>query len=131
MSCRPFFDKIITEALQHITTLFAVLFFATACIEEENFDNSPKGNFDALWSIIDERYCFFEYAEQEYGLSWDNVYTKYRRQATETKNAIKNKGVKVYIADKAANEPDPETHNLDEDDLTLIENFYKEYEKLK
>ena len=74
------------KALQHITTLFAVLFFATACIEEENFDNSPKGNFDALWSIIDERYCFFEYAEQEYGLSWDNVYTKYRRQATETKN---------------------------------------------
>ena len=49
----------------------------------------------------------------------------------ETKNAIKNKGVKVYIADKAANEPDPDTDNLSEDDLLLIENLYKEYEKLK
>ena len=49
----------------------------------------------------------------------------------DTKNAIQSQGIKVYIADKASNEPDPDTDYLSEDDLLLIENFYKEYEKLK
>lgn len=52
----------------------------TSCVEEDPFSNSPQGNYDALWSIIDERYCFFEQAEQEYGLDWDAVYHKYQPQ---------------------------------------------------
>ncbi len=28
------------------------------CVNEEEFDNSPQGNLDALWKIIDEHYCF-------------------------------------------------------------------------
>ncbi len=46
-------------------------------------------------------------------------------------SAIKSENKKVYIADEAANEPDPEEDYLSEDDLLLIENFYKQYDKLK
>lgn len=46
-------------------------------------------------------------------------------------SAIKSENKKIYIADKAANEPDPEEDSLSKDDLLLIENFYKQYEKLK
>jgi hypothetical protein len=50
-----------------------------SCIREENFDNSPTGNFEALWKIIDEQYCFLDYKE----VSWDSIHTKYARLITD------------------------------------------------
>lgn len=52
------------------------------CVNEEEFDNSPQGNLDALWNIIDEHYCFLDYKQQEYGLDWQQVHQKYRQQVT-------------------------------------------------
>lgn len=52
------------------------------CVNEEEFDNSPQGNLDALWKIIDEHYCFLDYKQQEYGLDWQQVHQKYRQQVT-------------------------------------------------
>ena len=51
-----------------------------ACVDVEQYDNNPRGNFEALWRIIDEHYCFFDYKQQEYGLDWHAVYNKYARQ---------------------------------------------------
>ena len=42
------------------------------------FDNNPRGNFEALWSIIDENYCFFEYKD----IDWNSVYTAYSARVT-------------------------------------------------
>ena len=58
----------------------ALLLFA-GCIEEDEFSNSREGNFEALWSIIDERYCFFEQAGEQFGLDWNTVHDKYAPQA--------------------------------------------------
>ncbi|GHT20065.1 peptidase S41 [Bacteroidia bacterium] len=44
-----------------------------SCIEIENFDNTPKGNFEALWKIMDEHYCFFKLKN----VDWDAVHVKY------------------------------------------------------
>jgi hypothetical protein len=52
----------------------------TACVEEEQYDNSAVGNFDALWTTIDQKYCFFPYKAEEYGLDWNEVYDRYRPQ---------------------------------------------------
>ena len=52
----------------------------TACVDEEQYDNSAVGNLDALWTILDEKYCFFDYKAEEYGLDWDEVYARYRPQ---------------------------------------------------
>ena len=54
-----------------------------SCIDEEQYDNTPQGNFEALWKIIDERYCFFDYKQKEYGLDWNEVYNKYKVRAKE------------------------------------------------
>ena len=51
-----------------------------ACVDVEQYDNNPRGNFEALWRIIDEHYCFFDYKQHEYGLDWNAVYNKYARQ---------------------------------------------------
>ena len=55
-------------------SLFAVLCFLFAsCIREDDYDNSPRGNFEALWTIIDEHYCYLDYK----GIDWDSIYSVY------------------------------------------------------
>ena len=40
--------------------LLCCLPVVTGCIREEEYANDPVGNFEQLWKIIDERYCFLE-----------------------------------------------------------------------
>lgn len=67
---------------------FRTLFFSllalclTACVNEEEYEDTSNGNFEALWHIIDEHYCFFEEKAQAYGLNWDAVYEKYSQQVS-------------------------------------------------
>ena len=37
----------------------------SSCVDEEEFSDDPNGNFEALWKIMDERYCFFDYKAEE------------------------------------------------------------------
>lgn len=46
----------------------------TACLREEKYANDPIGNFDQLWTIIDERYCFFDYKD----IDWNTIGAEYR-----------------------------------------------------
>lgn len=64
--------------ISYVIIAVAMAAMVTSCVDEEEFDDSPTGNFEALWKIIDEHYCFFDYKKQEYGLDWDDVYAKYR-----------------------------------------------------
>ena len=52
--------------------------FLTSCVDVDEYDNTPQGNFEALWKIIDEHYCFLDYKQHEYGLDWNQVYAKYK-----------------------------------------------------
>jgi hypothetical protein len=54
-----------------------------ACISEDERPDNPTGNFEALWQIIDEHYCFFDYKQHEYGLDWQEVYNKYKVRVNE------------------------------------------------
>lgn len=58
------------------TCLCLVLALFTGCIREEEYDNSPRGNFEALWRIIDEQYCFLDYKQ----IDWDEVHDRYSGQ---------------------------------------------------
>ena len=42
------------------------VFMFPSCHKVEVFEDDPYGNFDALWTILDERYCFFEYKNDIY-----------------------------------------------------------------
>ena len=48
------------------------------CIGEDEYEDDPVGNFEQLWTIIDEHYCFLE----EKGIDWDAVHEEYRRYIT-------------------------------------------------
>ena len=53
----------------------AVLLCFTSCVDEEEYADTVEGNFEALWHIIDEHYCFF--AEKK--VDWDAVHATYAR----------------------------------------------------
>lgn len=55
----------------------------TACVDEEQFDDTPQGNLEALWKIIDEHYCFLDYKHEAYGLDWNEVHQRYRAQVND------------------------------------------------
>lgn len=54
-----------------MTSLFS------ACIEEpEPYPNTKEGNFDALWHLVDTRYCYLDYKQ----VNWDSIYVAYHQQ---------------------------------------------------
>lgn len=50
---------------------FTLLLFS--CVTEDEYPDTPQGNFEALWRIMDEHYCFFG----EKGVDWDSVHAAY------------------------------------------------------
>lgn len=63
-----------------------ILFFGgltlASCVREDVSGGSPEANFESLWKIIDERYCFLPYKNQEYGLDWEEVHERYAQRIT-------------------------------------------------
>ena len=55
--------------------------FAVSCVDVTEHEDSPQGNFEALWQIIDEHYCFLDYKKQVYGLDWDVIYNIFKVRA--------------------------------------------------
>ncbi len=69
--------------MKRLLYLIYILAAVTSCVDEENFSNTAEGNFEALWSIIDERYCFLDYKAETIGLDWDEVHARYRARLGE------------------------------------------------
>lgn len=72
--------------MKRIITFLIPLLALSSCIKEDSFNNSHEGNFEALWSTINERYCFFPQAEEKFGLNWNAVHDKYKPMAEACEN---------------------------------------------
>jgi len=62
-----------------------LILLLTACnslFMDEQKPNTPQNNFDLLWQIIDERYCYFE----EKGVNWNQMRQKYWRELQKSGN---------------------------------------------
>jgi hypothetical protein len=64
--------------LNILLLIFALLPLA-ACHEEVEWKDNPYGNFDALWTILDEHYCFFAYKD----IDWQEVRSRYRSRISK------------------------------------------------
>jgi C-terminal processing protease CtpA/Prc len=61
-------------------TLFLCFSFSLlSCVEIEEYPNNPRGNFVAIWKIMDEHYCFFQYK----GVDWDKVFSEYSQRVND------------------------------------------------
>lgn len=58
--------------LKYFYPLIISLLF-TSCHDIEEWNDNPTGNFEALWTILDQHYCFFD----EKGVDWDDIHDRY------------------------------------------------------
>lgn len=78
--CSKGLDKMVKRVMKHrlrnITYYFLAIAIGLLCSCTHQFDNhqnTPLENFEALWKIIDEKYCYLE----EKNIDWDSVYATY------------------------------------------------------
>ena len=66
---------------KHILPCMAMMFMLTAChpSEEMRFSMDPVENVEALWQIIDTRYCYIE----EKGIDWKAIHDDYTARAAQ------------------------------------------------
>lgn len=71
--------------IRHLIALLAFLGAGglTSCVDEASFDDTPEGNFEALWTAIDEHYCFMTYK----GVDWQAAHETYRRRLSPKMSA--------------------------------------------
>lgn len=62
--------------LSYLFLLLTLQLLIASCHSVEEHTNNPRGNFEALWTVLDEHYCFFK----EKGVDWDAVHDKYVRR---------------------------------------------------
>lgn len=57
-----------------------------SCVDENDYEDTSSGNFEALWTVMDEHYCFFDEKKQELGVDWNEVHTRYASMVKGTDN---------------------------------------------
>lgn len=71
--------KISARSIIYALVAFAT-FISVACVSSchkiEEWDDNAQGNFDALWTLIDRHYCFF----QDKDIDWKEVYDRYHKR---------------------------------------------------
>ena len=76
------------ERLKHKIALYLLPFtlyllpLFTSCVKIGEFPNDPRGNFEALWKILDEHYCFFQYKE----IDWAQIHSDYSKRVSNDMN---------------------------------------------
>ena len=61
----------------HIIGLWVAIMLLGSCTHRfADVDTSPAANFEALWKIIDEKYCLFD----DKTANWDSVYSAYHQR---------------------------------------------------
>ncbi len=64
--------------MNYTLILTIIVLMLTSCQRgDKTYDITPQGNLDALWTIIDQRYCFMSYKERELGFKWADIHAKY------------------------------------------------------
>lgn len=72
-----------SRSISRIITLLSCLaaFLCMSCVDEKEYSDSNAGNFEALWKIMDEHYCFFDEKARAYGVDWQEVHDRYAPSA--------------------------------------------------
>lgn len=65
--------------MRKIFYILSLLLVLVSCHDQPEWRDDPQGNFDALWTIMDEHYSFFE----EKGVDWNEVGRRYRAKLTQ------------------------------------------------
>lgn len=70
------------KRFRHILIVIVAAIMAAGCHRLDSWENDAKGNFEALWTILDEHYCFFS----EKGVDWNEVHDRYAAKVSNRMN---------------------------------------------
>lgn len=74
--------------LLYILNMSCIVVLSSCVGEELPSDDTPSGNLEALWQLLDERYCFFDYKKEQIGVDWDEVYERYSKKVNPNMTSL-------------------------------------------
>jgi len=105
--------------IRSITFCFLLLSLSS-CVEEATFSNTPQGNFEELWKIIDEQYCFLDYKE----IDWDAIHTKYQKRISAD---MTNEGLFEVLGDMLTELKDGHVNLYSANNVARYWKWYEDY----
>jgi len=66
--------------MKKLLLLLTLITALASCERGDEYTASPRENFEALWRLIDENYCFFDYKN----IDWDAVHARYSPLVADT-----------------------------------------------
>jgi hypothetical protein len=64
--------------------LFSIVSFQSCIDEVPVAPNTNSGNFEALWTIVDTKYCYLDYKQ----INWDSLSNVYRMQVSDASSDL-------------------------------------------
>jgi len=90
-------QKVFSVTGYFIFILFISVVIFQSCIEEPQPEqNTNTGNFEALWKIIDTRYCYLDYKH----INWDSVHAVYKQRVNDTLSQLSFYGLMADMLDE-------------------------------
>ena len=66
--------KIVGPGVPRCLGCLMVFILVAGCAQQDEFEKDQVGNFEALWTIMDEHYSFFDYKQ----VDWNQMHSRYR-----------------------------------------------------
>ena len=82
INCKRVCNIVITNMWHAGFVAFVFVLLMMSCEKSDVYTMDPRTNFETLWKIIDEHYCFFEYKQ----VDWNDIYQKYDVLLSDTMN---------------------------------------------
>lgn len=92
----------------------------TMCHPYDEWDDTAQGNFDALWTILDEHYCFFDEKE----IDWNEIGNRYRKRIAP---GITDKELFALCAEVIDELQDGHTNLISPFDISYYDNWWTDF----
>ena len=76
--------------MKRLLSILALLLVVLISCQQSDYeyDDTPQANLDALWTIIDQRYCFLSYKEEQLGFKWSELHEKYSKKLNSSMSRV-------------------------------------------
>lgn len=108
--------------MKYLNAIFVIFILSalTACHSYDEWDNSAEGNFDALWTILDEHYCFFD----EKNIDWEETGRRYRNRLVP---GISSQELFALCSEMLSELKDGHTNLISGFDISYYKNWWTDY----
>ncbi|MGI6219190.1 MAG: S41 family peptidase [Bacteroidaceae bacterium] len=120
MKQKPFTFSPLARIFLILTCVSLVAATLFSCIDEDSYDDDPVGNFEALWQLMDEHYCFFDYKQ----VDWDSIHSVY---ASRVRNDMSNYALFDTLAAMLAELKDGHVNLYAAHDMGRYWSWYEDY----